>query len=101
MSSGCGFGLAFGKVPLRPMRPSMTARAERMNSRDRAALAPVLSALRAVHKPVNPMDIQGVVRALDGAVKTAKTAALQVIEDHRQCPYYSSRFGGGLPNRDE
>jgi hypothetical protein len=50
-----------------------------MNSRDRAALAPVLSALRAVHKPVNPMDIQGVVRALDGAVKTAKTAAL-VIE---------------------
>ena len=50
-----------------------------MNSRDRAVLTPVLSALRAVHKPVNPMDIQGVVRALDEAIKTARTAAV-VIE---------------------
>jgi hypothetical protein len=50
-----------------------------MNSRDRAALAPVFAALRAVRKPANPMDIQGVVRALDEAIKTARTAAV-VIE---------------------
>jgi hypothetical protein len=38
------------------------------------------------------------VLAFDFSIFDSKTA-LQVIEDHRQCPYYSSRFGGGLPNR--
>jgi hypothetical protein len=38
------------------------------------------------------------VQAFDFSIFDSKTA-LQVIEGHRQCPCYSSRFGGGLPNR--
>jgi hypothetical protein len=38
------------------------------------------------------------VNAFDFSVFDAKTA-LQVIEDHRQCPYHAVRFGGGLPAR--
>lgn len=38
------------------------------------------------------------VEAFDFSIFEAKTA-LQVIEDHRQCPYHAARFGGGLPPR--
>lgn len=51
-----------------------------MNSQDRLALLPVITALRKVRKPANPMDLKGLVARLDEAVSTARTAAL-VIEN--------------------
>jgi len=38
------------------------------------------------------------VEAFDFSIFEAKTG-LQVIEDHRKCPYHTARFGGGLPPR--
>lgn len=38
------------------------------------------------------------VNAFDFSIFDSRTA-LQVIEDHRSCPCYAARFGGGLPSR--
>jgi hypothetical protein len=38
------------------------------------------------------------VQKFDFSIFDSKTA-LQVIEDHRKCPYHALRFGGGLPPR--
>jgi hypothetical protein len=38
------------------------------------------------------------VEAFDFSIFGSKTA-LQLIEDHRRCPYHAARFGGGLPHR--
>jgi hypothetical protein len=43
-------------------------------------------------------DFLSYVEAFDFSIFDSKTA-LQVIEGHRQCPFYSTRFGGGLPGR--
>ncbi len=40
------------------------------------------------------------VKAFDFSIFDAKTG-LQVIEDHRGCPYHAARFGGGLPARPD
>lgn len=51
-----------------------------MNRQDREALKPVIDALRTVRRPLNPMDIKGVVKNLQEAERIAKMAA-SVIED--------------------
>jgi hypothetical protein len=51
-----------------------------MNHRDRKILTPVLSALRDVRRPDNPMDVRAVVAALNRAVTVSRTAAV-VIEN--------------------
>jgi hypothetical protein len=38
------------------------------------------------------------VKAFDFSIFDTKTA-LQIIEQHRTCPYHAARFGGGLPAR--
>ena len=38
------------------------------------------------------------VEAFDFSIFDSKSP-LQIIEDHRQCPYHAARFGGGLPDR--
>jgi len=38
------------------------------------------------------------VQGFDFSIFDSKTG-LQVIEDHRGCPYHTARFGGGLPPR--
>jgi len=43
-------------------------------------------------------DFLNYVRAFDFSIFDAKTS-LQLIEDHRACPYHVARFGGGLPSR--
>lgn len=40
------------------------------------------------------------VEAFNFSIFSAKTA-LEIIEDHRQCPLHAARFGGGLPPRPE
>ncbi len=40
------------------------------------------------------------VEAFDFSIFEAKTA-LEIVEDHQQCPYHAARFGGGLPGRPE
>jgi ABC-3C protein/restriction endonuclease len=38
------------------------------------------------------------VEAFDFSIFDSKTP-LDIIEDHRKCPYHAARFGGGLPDR--
>lgn len=38
------------------------------------------------------------VEAFDFSIFTAKTS-LQLVDDHRACPFHAARFGGGLPDR--
>jgi len=45
-------------------------------------------------------DFLTYVQDFDFSIFDSKTA-LQLVEDHRQCPYHAVRFGGGLPNRPE
>ncbi len=45
-------------------------------------------------------DFRKYVEAFDFSIFDAKTA-LEVVEDHRQCPLHAVRFGGGLPVRPE
>ena len=43
-------------------------------------------------------DFLAYVEAFNFSIFETKTA-LEVIEDHRKCPYHAVRFGGGLPER--
>jgi hypothetical protein len=60
----------------------------------------VRNAITATREIALEGDFLHFVQQFDFAIFDSKTA-LQLVEDHRACPYHSIRFGGGLPARPE